>query len=163
VLDGTILPEVHPRFRDLAEAGGFASAALWTELAARGRVGGLAAVPAAVQRRFPTAYEVAPADHVRMQAIFQGHVHAAVSKTVNLAASATVEDVDAVYRLAYRLGCKGVTIYRDGSRAEQVLSTGATPGAAAAAPAATCPECGDALVVQVGCRLCRACGWSICG
>jgi ribonucleoside-diphosphate reductase alpha chain len=160
VLDGAVLPEVHAGFRALAEAGGFASEALWSELAERGRVRGLAGVPAELQRRFPTAYDVAPADHVAMQAAFQRHVHAAVSKTVNLPAAASPADIDEIYRLAYRLGCKGVTVYRDGSRAAQVLSTGIEAIAPGPAP---CPECGAPLTVQIGCKLCHSCGYSVCG
>jgi ribonucleoside-diphosphate reductase alpha chain len=160
VLDGQVLPEVHEGFRAIAEARGFASSELWAELAERGHVRGLDAVPPDVQRRFPTAHDIAPADHVRMQAAFQRHVHAAVSKTVNLPARATAADIDGIYRMAYGLGCKGVTVYRDGSRAAQVLSIG--PDRDARTQRA-CPECGAELTVQVGCALCHSCGYSVCG
>ena len=117
-------------------------------------------MPADVQRRFPTAHEIPVATHVRMQAAFQRHCHAAVSKTINLPRTAHALDVKAAYQLAYELGCKGITVYRDGSREGQVLVTGPRAPVAEAAP--SCPECGSVLVVQARCRLCRHCGWSVC-
>jgi ribonucleoside-diphosphate reductase alpha chain len=161
VLDGAELTEVNPAFRRLAAERGFGSSALFAAVAEHGGVRGRPEVPADVQRRFPTAHEIDVAMHVRMQAAFQRHCHAAVSKTINLPRGATPADVKAAYQLAYELGCKGITVYRDGSREGQVLVTGARAAAAAAAP--SCPECGSALIVQSGCRLCRHCGWSVCG
>ncbi|HEX8109161.1 MAG TPA: ribonucleotide reductase N-terminal alpha domain-containing protein [Kofleriaceae bacterium] len=161
VLDGAELTEINPHFRRIAAERGFASDALFAAVALHGGVRGRPDVPADVQRVFPTAHEVDVATHVRMQAAFQRHVHAAVSKTINLRHDATAHDVKAAYQLAYELGCKGITVYRDGSRDGQVLVTGARSAVVAAAP--SCPECGSVLVVQSGCRLCRHCGWSVCG
>jgi ribonucleoside-diphosphate reductase alpha chain len=161
VLDGAELTEINPRFRRIAAERGFASDALFAAVVERGGVRGRSDVPDDVQRAFPTAHEIDVATHVRMQAAFQRHVHAAVSKTINLRRDATPLEVKAAYQLAYELGCKGITVYRDGSREGQVLVTGARSAIAAAAP--RCPECGSALVVQSGCRLCRHCGWSVCG
>jgi ribonucleoside-diphosphate reductase alpha chain len=161
VLDGAELTEINPAFQQIAVDRGFASDALFDGIALHGGVRGRADVPADVQRVFPTAHEVAVASHVGMQAAFQRHVHAAVSKTINLRRDATAVDVKAAYQLAYELGCKGITVYRDGSREGQVLVTGARNATLAAAPG--CPECGSVLVVQSGCRLCRHCGWSVCG
>jgi ribonucleoside-diphosphate reductase alpha chain len=161
VLDGAELTEINPQFRRIAGERGFASDALFAALIEHGGVRGRADVPDDIQRVFPTAHEVDVATHVRMQAAFQRHVHAAVSKTINLRRDATPQDVKRAYQLAYELGCKGITVYRDGSRDGQVLVTGARSAVAAAAPG--CPECGSALVVQNGCRLCRHCGWSVCG
>jgi ribonucleoside-diphosphate reductase alpha chain len=161
VLDGAELTEVNPAFQQIAAERGFATSALFEALAEHGSVRGRAGIPADVQRRFPTAHDIDVTMHVRMQAAFQRYCHAAVSKTINLPRSATALDVKAAYQLAYELGCKGITVYRDGSREGQVLVTG--PRAASAAPVPSCPECGSALVVQSHCRLCRHCGWSVCG
>lgn len=126
VMDGTRLVEVNPYFEEVARRGGFYSKELMEELAARGSVRGMPGVPEWVQRVFVTSHDISPEWHVRMQAAFQGHTDNAVSKTVNFGHGATVEDVRTVYDLAYELGCKGVTIYRDGSKSMQVLSTGQT-------------------------------------
>ena len=161
VLDGAELTEVNPMFQRIAGERGIAAPALFDAVAEHGGVRGNDAVPTDVQRRFPTAHDVDVASHVRMQAAFQRHVHAAVSKTINLRRDATASDVKGAYQLAYELGCKGITVYRDGSREGQVLVTGARAPVVNAAP--SCPECGSVLVVQTHCRLCRHCGWSVCG
>jgi ribonucleoside-diphosphate reductase alpha chain len=161
VLDGAELAEVNPRFLALARDRGFGSDELFAAISEHGGARGRVDVPADVQRWFPTAHEIDVAWHVRMQAAFQRHVHAAVSKTINLPGSATAADVKAAYHLAYELGCKGITVYRDGSRTGQVLVTGARP--VPVRDASICPECGSALLVQSHCRLCRHCGWSVCG
>ncbi|MGE0871332.1 MAG: adenosylcobalamin-dependent ribonucleoside-diphosphate reductase [Kofleriaceae bacterium] len=161
VLDGAELTEINPAFRAIASQRGFASPELFEAIANHGGVRGRSDVPLDIQRRFPIAHDVDVASHVRMQAAFQRHVHAAVSKTINLAQSATPLEVKAAYQLAYELGCKGITVYRDGSREGQVLVTGVRSPRAGAGPG--CPECGGLLIVQSSCRLCRHCGWSVCG
>ncbi len=125
VMDGEHLPYVLEDFIDVAKREGF-----WSEdliqriLDNHGSARGLSGVPEHWQRVFATSHDVAPEWHVRMQAAFQAHTDSAVSKTINLPASATVEDVKKAYSLAYTLGCKGITVYRDGSRDEQVLNIG---------------------------------------
>lgn len=161
VLDGAELTEINPMFQRVAAERGFASPELFAGVAEHGGVRGNPAVPTDVQRRFPTAHDVSVDMHVRMQAAFQRHVHAAVSKTINLRREATAGDVKAAYQLAYELGCKGITVYRDGSREGQVLVTGNRGPVVNTTP--SCPECGSVLVVQTHCRLCRHCGWSVCG
>jgi len=126
VMDNDKLVEVNPLFEKVAKERGFYSKELMEKVAYHGGVSELKEVPADVRRVFVTAHEVSPEWHLRMQAAFQAHTDNAVSKTVNFPNSATKEDVKKAYMLAYHLGCKGVTIYRDGSRDGQVLSTGAT-------------------------------------
>lgn len=123
-LDGQLSLEVNRYFVEVAKREGF-----WTEKLAEavfrhGTVRDLADVPEKWQRVFVTAHDIAPEWHVRMQAAFQRHTDNAVSKTINMPASATVEDVERAYLLAYELGCNGITVYRDGCK-EGVLHVGA--------------------------------------
>ncbi len=124
VLEGTKLLEINPYFEKIARQRGFYSRELMERIAETGSVHEIEEVPDDIKRIFVTAHDITPEDHIRMQAAFQRHVDNAVSKTVNFPNSATPEDVKKVYLLAYKLGCKGVTVYRDGSREEQVLSKG---------------------------------------
>jgi ribonucleoside-diphosphate reductase alpha chain len=101
---------------------------------------------------WPTAYEIPPLDHVRMQSIAQRLIDQSISKTVNLPADATIEDVKDVYMEAWKQGLKGVTVYRDGSRQEQVLYQDKD----------VCPICGNGIIYRDGCRECVSCGWGIC-
>jgi len=124
VMDKNILVEVNPIFEQIAKDQGFYSQELMEQIAQHGTIHGIDAIPQEIQDIFVTAHDISPEDHIQMQAAFQKYTDNAVSKTVNFPSSATIEDVEDVYRLAYKTGCKGVTIYRDGSRDEQVLSTG---------------------------------------
>ena len=160
VLDGAELTEINPTFQRIATERGIASPDLFAMVALHGGVRGNPRVPDDLQRRFPTAHDIDVSFHVRMQAAFQAHVHAAVSKTINMRNSATAVDVKAAYQLAYELGCKGITVYRDGSRDGQVLVTGQRTISAPSVP--SCPECDAVLLVQSRCQLCRNCGWSVC-
>jgi ribonucleoside-diphosphate reductase alpha chain len=162
VLDGERLIDVHRLFIERAKEEGWWSEALMAKVAERGSVRGLDGVPEAVQRTFVTAYDISPEWHIRMQAAFQAHSHNAVSKTINFPKSAAVEEVEKAYRLAYQLGCKGVTVYRDGSREEQVLSFGGEEKAEVLE--SPCPECGAPmpLAKQGACSVCLECGYSRC-
>jgi len=131
ILDGQRLLEVHPLFERIAKERGFYSEALMEGISQHKTIQELADIPEEVRRLFVTAYDVSPEWHVRTQAAFQKHTDNAVSKTVNFRQEATPEDIRSVYMLAYRLGCKGVTVYRDASRQEQVLTAGKQEGAAA--------------------------------
>ncbi len=124
VMDGTALVEVNPLFEAFAKEFGFYSQELTQTIAEMGTVLGLPEVPNWVQEVFTTAQEIAPEWHIRIQAAFQKYTDNAVSKTINFANSATREEIAEAYRLADELNCKGLTVYRDASREEQVLSTG---------------------------------------
>ncbi|MFQ5875450.1 MAG: adenosylcobalamin-dependent ribonucleoside-diphosphate reductase, partial [Dehalococcoidia bacterium] len=126
VMDNARLVEVNPYFEAVARREGFYSPELMEKLAEKGSGRGMKEVPEWVQELFVTSHDIDPEWHVRMQAAFQRHTDNAVSKTVNFSNDATVEDVRKVYMLAYNEGCKGVTIYRDGSKSQQVLNTGQT-------------------------------------
>ncbi len=117
----TELPEVSRQFEEVARAEGFYSDELIRFLAEGGHLAERAEAPQWVKDVFVTAHEIAPEWHVRMQAAFQEHTDNAVSKTINFPHEATVADVRTAYEIAYRTGCKGITIYRDGSRDLQVL------------------------------------------
>ncbi len=127
VLEGTELMEVNGLFLERAKRGGFYSRSLMEEIARRGSVAEIRGVPAEVKKLFMTALDISPSWHVKMQAAFQKYTDNAVSKTINLSSDATVEDVEEVNGLAYRLGCKGITVFRYGSRSEQVLFMEDTP------------------------------------
>jgi ribonucleoside-diphosphate reductase alpha chain len=127
VMDRDILPEVNPIFEETAKGRGFHSDDMMKEIAAQGSVKDVKGVPEDVRELFVTALDISPEAHIRMQAAFQEHTDNAVSKTVNFPSHATSEDVEKVYLLAYELGCKGVTVYRYGSREDQVLSVGDKP------------------------------------
>lgn len=129
---GALMPDVNPDFVARAQREGWYSADLMERIASEGHIH-FPEVPEEVQRVFVTAHDITPEWHVRMQAAFQEHTDSAISKTTNFPNEATEADVREIYELAFRLGCKGVTVYRDGSRPMQVLSTGKT-GKAEAAP-----------------------------
>ena len=124
--------EVNPLFKEVARRHGFfglSEQELWKRIDANHKSPrGIKEIPEKIQRLFPTAHDVAVDFHVRVQAAFQGHVDNGVSKTINLPNSATAADVREAYLQAYELGCKGITIYRDGSKAQQVLTL--APGGA---------------------------------
>jgi ribonucleoside-diphosphate reductase alpha chain len=169
---------VHPLFAQYAAEHGFFSESLVERVSEKGSLSDIPNVPLEAKRLFVTTHDIAPEWHVKMQAAFQKHIDAAVSKTINFRNGATVDDVMRSYELAYELGCKGLTIYRDGSRELQVLSTQAAafrePRTLAAASQAErqlpenellskniCPDCDSALQHNGGCLYCT-CGYSVC-
>jgi len=169
---------VHPLFERYARNHGFYSEELITTVSEAQGLGRVKAVPPEAARVFVTSHEITPEWHVRMQAAFQKHIDAAVSKTINFPSSATIDDVRNAYLLAHKLGCKGITVYRDGSREKQVLSTNPEdmqePLTLAKAgqfeslrpenlllARNICPDCGETLRQNGGCLYCT-CGYSVC-
>jgi ribonucleoside-diphosphate reductase alpha chain len=122
VLDGEELVETHPLFRKVAEERGFYSEELMKRIAQKGGIKDFAEIPEDVRRVFVVSHDVEPSWHIRIQAAFQKYTDNAVSKTINFPFSASPEDVYQAYISAFKLGCKGLTIYRDGSRETQVLN-----------------------------------------
>ena len=122
VLSGTRLFESNPLFEEVAKDRGFYRRELLAEVAKHPSLAAIKDIPSNVRRLFVTAFDVAPRQHLEIQAAFQRYTDNAVSKTINLPADATVEDVRAIYLEAHRLKCKGITIYRYGSKPGQVLS-----------------------------------------
>ncbi|NLX93679.1 MAG: TSCPD domain-containing protein, partial [Clostridiales bacterium] len=124
IMDGTEMIEVNPILKEELETRNLYSEEIMKRIAAEGTVAHIEELPEDIRRVFVSAHDINPEDHIRMQAAFQKYTDNAVSKTVNFLNSANRDDVAEAYMLAFRLGCKGVTIYRDGSRNEQVLNIG---------------------------------------
>ena len=119
------LIEVNEAFEKIAHEKGFYSKELMEKIVEKGTCQGIKEVPRDIQEVFVTSHDIEPEWHVRMQASFQKYTDLAVSKTINFPFDATIEDVEKAYMLAYKIGCKGITIFRDESRAVQVLNIGA--------------------------------------
>jgi ribonucleoside-diphosphate reductase alpha chain len=169
ILDNTEFVEVNPLFEKIARERGFYSTDLMKTIAKRGTIQGIDSIPEDVKRVFVTAHDITPEWHVKMQAAFQRYTDNAVSKTVNFPSNASTKDVENVFILAYRLGCKGVTIYRDKSRSSQVLNiesvkpaVKATTSESAKTTENKCPECGVKMSFEEGCSKCPSCGYSVC-
>jgi len=122
VLDGTRMVSLHPAFVRHVRRAGIYSQKLMKEIALNESIQHLSRIPEAVRRLFVTAHDIAPEHHVHMQAAFQAYSDSGVSKTINLPPTATRADVASAFRLAYRLKCKGLTVFRSGSREKQVMA-----------------------------------------
>ena len=127
VMDGTRLLEVNPVFEQVARERGFFSTDLMERVAQGGTLRGIEGIPDDVRRTFVTDWDISPEWHVKMQAVFQKYTDNSVSKTINLPAEATPEDIRRVYTLAHVLRCKGITVYRYGSKRQQVLTLAGQP------------------------------------
>jgi ribonucleoside-diphosphate reductase alpha chain len=133
VLDGKRLLEIHPGFKQVAQEEGFYSDELMNMVARSGSLHKIYGIPKRIRDVFVTSHDIEPRWHIELQAAFQKYTDNAVSKTVNFRNDATVADVEEVFRYAFDLNCKGVTVYRDGSRSGQVITTGT--GGSSEAPA----------------------------
>ncbi len=122
ILDGARMLHINPVFRRIAEKHGFYTKKLQHQIAKTGSIQKITSIPPEIRKVFKCAYDIEPHWHIRMQAAFQGHCDAAVSKTVNLSHGTPAAAVDKAYSLAYKLGCKGVTIYRRGSRSREPMT-----------------------------------------
>ncbi len=151
VMDGTHLREVHPYFLELLRKQGKFSEEIVDSLTRAHSIASLPSVPESIRRIFVTSYDIKPEDHVRMQSVFQTEVDNAVSKTINLPIDSNPNDVRKIYELAYRLGCKGITIYREGSKPGQVMTLSESNK--------ICPDCGTSLRYENGSFVCKACGY----
>ncbi len=140
VLGGERLKEVHPYFLKVAEERGILSEELIDEVTAHRSLRGVEALPDDLKRIFVTAIDIDPTEQVAVQAIFQKHVDNAVSKTIDLATGSTWRQVRDVYVLAHRSGCKGITVYREGSKPGQVLTV--------LGSSAPCPRCGQEIRID---------------
>lgn len=124
VLSGTRLFEINPLFEEAARRRGFYDKELMSRIARRGSLARIKGIPDDVKKVFVTAFDIRPGHHLKVQAAFQRYTDNSVSKTINLPNGSTVEDVRRIYLTAYRAGCKGITVYRYGSKSGQVLSFG---------------------------------------
>ncbi|MHA1130893.1 MAG: adenosylcobalamin-dependent ribonucleoside-diphosphate reductase [Candidatus Helarchaeota archaeon] len=166
ILGGQVFYDVNPIFEKIAQKEGFYNKILMKKIAKQGTISNITEIPKEIREIFVTALEVSPEAHVKMQAAFQRHVDNAVSKTVNLPRNATIEDVKKIFHLAYELRCKGITIYRYGSKEHQVLSIGEVNEnnkQKLKKNKARCPECNSINIIHEGrCQFCGDCGFSKC-
>lgn len=175
-INNTELVETNKLFEKTAKQGKFYSKELMRQISETGGIDGLKGVPGSIKDLFKVSHEIDWSWHVRMQAAWQKYTDAAVSKTINMSSSATPDDVREAYLLAYESGCKGITVYRDGSKSRQVLNIGGVTKSATQQliddnrkwvgngqrEEELCPECGGELTFKEGCATCLACGYSRC-
>ena len=181
VVDEAGLTYVNEHFRRAVEASDLSDLQkkqVLEEVAKSGSCQQIEYLPDSIRKTFVSAFDITPEWHVRMQAAFQTHTENAVSKTINFPQNATIEDVEKAYLLAWELGCKGITIYRSGSKDAQILSTPASAKGSGEAKQTiqskvritplknkldkSCPECGSEMEVIEGCSTCKHCGFSKC-
>lgn len=158
ILEGKTLNYINSHFESDARKYGFYSEELMNYLAEGGSLQNAKfKMPDWVKQVYVTAPEISPKDHVLMQSVFQEHVDSGISKTINFPNNATLDDVEQAYMLAWQSGCKGITVYRAGSRDKEVLVKGTSE------ESSTEPCCENQYIVEEsGCQTCKSCGWSAC-
>jgi len=176
-MGGYKLPEVNNDLMQHLEHLGLAGNGVIEEILEYGSIQHIKKIPQSIRRIFLIAHDLKPADHVLMQAAWQKYTDNAVSKTINLRADSAVEDVAQAFLLAWKSGCKGITVYRDSSRAIQVLNIGRLNKSKVKSKAGriqnknekpnhkvanTCPQCGEKLQIHEGCKTCSSCAFSVC-
>lgn len=181
VVDEAGLTYVNEHFKKVVEASSLSpiqKKEVLEEVAKSGSCQQIEYLPSSIKKTFVSAFDIAPQWHVKMQAAFQKHTENAVSKTINFPQNAAIEDVEKAYLLAWELGCKGITIYRSGSKDMQILATSAAAKNSGGVKQKiqskikitplnhkldkTCPECGNQMEVVEGCATCKHCGFSKC-
>jgi len=179
IMDGTEMLEVNPIFKDYMTSHGLYSEEIMSKIAQEGTVAHIDGIPEDVKKIFVTAHDVTPYWHVKMQAAFQLHTDNAVSKTVNFVETATREDIEEAYVLAYKNHLKGITVYRNNSRQFQPMNLDDKKKKEEASvevkeeiveeynptgeiKEVKCPECGTKIQMAEGCFICPSCGYSGC-
>ena len=189
---GSDLIEVNNEFEKYSIKNGFYSDELMKKIAGKSSIQKIEEIPENIRKIFVTAYDIDPEWHVKMQAAFQKHTDNAVSKTINFPSYSTPQDIERAYKLAYEVGCKGITVYRDKSKSVQVLGLANEQQLSLAdskmrheqagakelsmdevknvaisydlsgSKPVPCPECGSPMIAAEGCYTCPSCGYSKC-
>jgi ribonucleoside-diphosphate reductase alpha chain len=160
VLDGVRLKTVNPVFvKKLKEKGVYSERIIRKVIDNHGSAQGIKEIPLGLQKIFKVAHDINWSDHIKMQAAFQRWCDNAITKTINMPASSTPDDIERAFILAWKLGCKGLTIYRDRTKANQVFEFG---GSSEREVVRKCPTCEEKLIREGKCYKCRRCGFSTC-
>jgi len=161
VMGGMHLRTVIPYFvQVLKERGIYSDTLIQKIIDNHGSLQGIAEIPADIKKRFRVAHDIDWRDHVRMQAAFQKWTDNAITKTINMPSSASPQDIKEAYVMAWKLGCKGLTVYRDKTKNDQVFEFGS--GDTVMEKTAKCPNCSGPLTKDRKCYKCKACGYSSC-
>jgi ribonucleoside-diphosphate reductase alpha chain len=167
VMNGTVMQYDNKYLKEALEEVGLYNDKIMSEVRARGSLKYIKEIPDHIKRVFVTSMDITPEAHVLMQAALQKYTSNALSKTINFPHNATMEDIAKGYLLAWKTGCKGITVYRDGSRYVQVLSTQETPQPKEESSSDLykkdiCPDCRAQLRRSEGCKVCDHCSFSAC-